>query len=83
MKDELGGKLMTKFVVLSEYSDGSEYKKTKDTEMCVITEKRKFENVKNYLEATQLENKINYLEKKNKIGIDSIEGNHKETYKKQ
>ena len=31
MKDELGGKLMTKFVVLSEYSDGSEYKKTKDT----------------------------------------------------
>ena len=65
MKDELGGKLMTKFVVLSEYSDGSEYKKkTKDTEMCVIIKKRKFENVKNCLEATRLENKINYLEKK-------------------
>ena len=64
MKDELGGKLMTKFVGLSDYSDGSEYKKTKDTEMCVITKKRKFENVKNCLEATQLENKINYLEKK-------------------
>ena len=32
--------------------------------MCVIIKKRKFENVKNCLEATQLENKINYLEKK-------------------
>ena len=35
--------------------------------MCVITKKRKFENVKNCLEATQLENKINYLEKKIKL----------------
>ena len=33
--------------------------------------KLKFENYENYLEATQLENKINYLEK-NKIDIDSI-----------
>ena len=33
--------------------------------------KLKFENYKNCLEATQLENKINYLEK-NKIAINSI-----------
>ena len=40
------------------------------TKKCVIKRKLKFENYKNFLEATQLENKINYLEK-NKISIDS------------
>ena len=38
--------------------------------MC-YKKKLKFENYKNCLEATQLENKINYLEK-NKTDIDSI-----------
>ena len=42
--------------------------------------KLKFENYKNCLEATQLENKINYIEK-NKIDIDSIKENHKEFMK--
>ena len=46
-------------------------KKTKGTKKCVIKRKLKFENYKNCLEATQLENKINHLEK-NKTDIDSI-----------
>ena len=68
---------MTKFVGLraKTYSylidDGSEYKKGKNKKMCVMKRKLKFENYKNCLEATQLENKINYLEK-NKIDIDSV-----------
>ena len=70
MKDELGGKIMTKFVGLraKTYSylidDGSEDKKAKGTKKCVIKRKLKFENYKNCLEATQLDNKIKYLEKK-------------------
>ena len=38
-------------------------KKKQGTEMCVIKRKLKFENYKNSLEATQLENKISHLEK--------------------
>ena len=41
-------------------------KKAKDTKRCLINRKLKFENYKNCLGATQLENKINYLER-NKI----------------
>ena len=51
--------------------DGSEGKKLKGTTKCVIKRKLKFENYKNCLEATQPENKINYLEK-NKISVDSF-----------
>ena len=75
MKDELGGKIMTKFVGLGvkTYScltdDASEDKKAKRTIKGEI-KKLKFENYKNSLEANQL-NKINYLEN-NKIDIDSI-----------
>ena len=67
--------IMTKFVGLREktYSslidDNSEDKKTKDTKKCVIKRELKFEDYKNCLEVTQLENKINYLEK-NKFTID-------------
>ena len=70
MKDELDRKIMIKFAGLraKTYSylidDGSEDKKAKGTKKCVIKGKPKFENYKNSLEATQLENKINHLEKK-------------------
>ena len=69
---------MTKFVKLKAktYSylidDGNEDKKAEDTKKCVIKRKLKFENYKNCLEVTQLDNKINHLET-NKIDIDSIE----------
>ena len=77
MEDELDGKIMTKFVRLraKTYSyltdDGSEDKKAKGTKKHIIKRKIKFENYKNCLEVTQLENKINYLEK-NKINKDNL-----------
>ena len=77
MKDELGGKIMTKFVGLraKTYSylidDGSESKKAKGTKKCAMKRKLKFENYRSRLEARQLENKINYIEK-NEINIDSL-----------
>ena len=66
---------MTKFVRLraKTYSylidDNIEDKKTKDTKKCVIKRELKFEDYKNCLEVTQLENKINHLEK-NEFTID-------------
>ena len=77
MKVELGGKIRPKFVGprAKTYSyvidDSSEDEKAKGTKKCVIKRKIKFENYKNCLEATQLDNKIKYL-KKNKISIDSL-----------
>ena len=81
MKDKLGGKIMTKFVGLraKSYSylidDFSENKKAKGTRKCTIKRKFKFENYKNCLEATQIDNKIKYLhyhiiwnEMKNEMG---------------
>ena len=46
----------------------SEDKKAKGTKKCAIKIKLKFEKYKNCLEATQLDNKIKYLEE-NKIDI--------------
>ena len=52
MKDELGGKIMTKFVRLRAKTynylidDDSEDKKAKTTKTCVIKRKVKFENYK-------------------------------------
>ena len=74
MKDELGRKIMIEFVGLrvKTYSylidDDSEDKKAKGSKKYVLKIKIKFENYKNCLEATELENKINYLEK-NKTDI--------------
>ena len=63
MTDELGGNIMKKTVRLraKNYSylkdDGSEDKRAKALKS-VIKRKLKFENYKNYLEATKRENKI-------------------------
>ena len=43
--------------------DGSKDKKAKGTKKCVIKRKLKFENFKNCLEASHLENKVSYIEK--------------------
>ena len=51
--------------------DGSE-DKAKGTKKCVTKRKLKFENYKSCLEATQHDNKINYLEKKKEINIVSF-----------
>ena len=58
MKDELGRKITIKFVGLTAKT--CEDKKAKGTKKCVVKRKLKFENNKNCLEATQIENKINY-----------------------
>ena len=69
MKDDLGGKIITKFVGLrvKTYSylidEGSEDKKVKSTEKGVMKRKPKCENYNNRLEATQFDNQINYLGK--------------------
>ena len=68
MKARLGGKFMTKFVGLRAKTyyhlsdDGCGDKKAKVTKKCVIRRKRKFGNYKNFLEVTEIQNKINYLE---------------------
>ena len=48
-------------------------KKTKRTKMCVKKWKLKFENYENFLEAIQLNTKIEYLEK---IKLESLRKNH-------
>ena len=58
----------------------SEDKNAKGTKECVIKRKLKIKNQKTCLEATQLENKINYLEK-NEINKDSLK--KKRIHKKQ
>ena len=74
-KDEISGNIMTKLVGLRAkiYSylidDDSEDKIAEDTKKCVIKKKIEFENYKNWLETTQLDNKIQYLEK---IKINSL-----------
>ena len=86
MKDKLGRKIMTEFVRLrvKTYSyltdEGSVSKKGKDTKKCIIKRKLKFEDYRNCLETTQLENKIIYL-RKNKTHVKSFIENHKELVK--
>ena len=61
MKDELGEKIMTTFVGQMRVG---KIKNQKDTKKRVVKTKLKFESYKNCLEATELGNRINYLEKK-------------------
>ena len=44
MIDELGGKIIAKFVELRAIDEGNEDKKAKCTKKCVIKRKHKFEN---------------------------------------
>ena len=77
MKDQLRGKIMKELVWLRAKTyiylthDDSEDKKAKSTKKCVAKRKLKFEDYRNCLEATQLENKIIQLEK-NKVDTDSL-----------
>ena len=43
--------------------DVDKNKKVKDTKKCVIKQKNKFKDYKNFLDANQLENEIIHLEK--------------------
>ena len=60
MKDELGGKVMTKFARVRAKTyiylidDGSEDKKTKDRKKCVIKKQIKFKNYKTILQQLNL-----------------------------
>ena len=86
MKDELGGRIMKEFLGLRArtYSylidDGSQDKNVKGEKQCVIKRKLKFEDDKNCLEATQLQNKIIHLEK-NETDVDSLKRDNKEFIK--
>ena len=64
-----GGLKAKTYSYLKDNND--EDKKTKGTKKCVIKTKLKFQDYKNCLEAAQIENKINHLEK-NKIDVDSL-----------
>ena len=59
--------------------NGSEYEKGKSSKKCVI-KKIEVESFKNCLEATQLDNKISYLQK-NEINVDSPKEDHNEFIK--
>ena len=71
---------MTQFAALrpKTYSyltdDNEENKKAIGTKKCVMKQKRKFKDYKQFLEATQFENKINQVEKI-KINVDSLTEN--------
>ena len=54
-----------------QFKGNDEDEKTKGTKNCVIKIKLEFENYENCLEATQIKNDINYLEK-NKIFVGSL-----------
>ena len=70
-------KILIKFVGLRAKTcnylidDSCEDQKAKVTKRCVIKRKLKFENFKNCLGASRLENKVNHLEK-NKIGTSNF-----------
>ena len=87
MKEELGGKIMRKFAACLLHLEQkhiqattAKIKKAKGTKKWIIKRKLKFEDYKHSFDKTQLENKINQLEK-NKGNIDSPRENRKEFIK--
>ena len=86
MKNQLGGKIMTKLSTLrgETYSylthNKDENKKAKDRKTCVVKKGLKFEDYKHCLESTQLENKINKPEN-NKTDVNILRENKKEFIK--
>ena len=84
-KDELGERIITQLTALrpKTYSylteNSDEKKKAKDTKKCFIKTKLKFEEYKHYLEANQVENEINQLEKK--LDMNILQENYKEFIK--
>ena len=64
MEDELGGKKLKAKTYSYLINDSCEDEKAKGTKECAIKRKLKFENYKNCLKATQLENKIKLSRKK-------------------
>ena len=62
--------------------DNNKNKNVKITTKCVVKRNLKFEDYKNCFEATQLENKINQLEKRT-FNVDSLRENHSQGHKKQ
>ena len=75
MKDELGRQTMKELVGLIAKTyrylkvNNDEDKKAKDTNKCTIKRRIKFEDYKNCIEAGQIENKMNQLEK-NEIEVN-------------
>ena len=61
-------------------NNNDEDKKAKGTKRCVIKSKLKFQDYKDFLEATQTDRKIEYLEKK-KSNVDSLKEDQKEFLK--
>ena len=77
MKKELTEKIVTEFAALrpkrnSDVTDeNNENKKAKGTKKCVRERKLQLEDYKYFFKATQLENKINHLEKNN-LNVDNL-----------
>ena len=70
IKDELGGQIMNEIVGLRAKTynylkeNNDEDKQVKSTEKSVIKKQLKFQDYENCLEAAQIKNQINRLEKK-------------------
>ena len=80
MKDELGGKIITKFVTLRPKTylylidDGKEDKKAKGTKKCVIKRKTKFDDYKNCLlkDEILLKSQQRFISKKHDVYTEDI-----------
>ena len=80
MKDELGGKIITEFVILrpKTYSyltdDGKEDKKAQRTKKCIIKRMIKFDDYKNYLlkDKVLLKSQQRFISKKHDVYTENI-----------